>query len=64
MFDLRKFVLNGLLGAVGDMEDFRIKLNAAGWYEKGVLSEEDMVRIESAIEARNEQIVPIEEVEA
>lgn len=50
MFDLRDFVLKGLFAAVGKMEGFRIKLNAAGWHDKGVLSEEDMIRIREAVD--------------
>ena len=52
MFDLREFVLNGLLRAVGKMEDYRVILNAAGWHGKGVLSEEDLVKINGAIEGQ------------
>ena len=61
MFDLRKFVLQGLLDAVGQMEDFRIKLNAAGWYDKGVLSGEDLAKIDTALENAFESDVPVEE---
>jgi hypothetical protein len=50
MFDLRKFVLQGLRDAIGKMESFRIKLNAAGWHDKGVLSVEDLAEIDAAVE--------------
>ena len=53
MFDLREFILNGLLCAVGKMADYRIILNAAGWHGKGVLSEEDLAIIHGVIEAQN-----------
>jgi hypothetical protein len=49
MFKLRVFIKNGLLKAVGNMADYQIILNAAGWLEKGVLTEDDLAEIENAI---------------
>lgn len=51
MFNLRDFVKNGLLKAVGKMADYQIILNAAGWLEKGVLTEDDLAEIDTAINA-------------
>jgi hypothetical protein len=51
-FNLRNFIKNGLLNAVGKMADYQVVLNAAGWHEKGVLTEEDLAEINNAIEAR------------
>jgi len=53
MFSLRNFVKNGLLKAIGHMADYQIILNAAGWLEKGVLTEEDLAEIQAAIDAHN-----------
>ena len=50
MFTLRSFIKKGLLEAIGKMADYQIILNAAGWLEKNVLEEEDLVEIEQAIE--------------
>jgi hypothetical protein len=52
-FNLREFVKKGLLDAVGNMADYQVILNAAGWHEKGVLSEEDLADIHTAIEVKN-----------
>ena len=52
MFTLRSFIKKGLLDAVGNMADYQVILNATGWYEKGVLFEEDLIEINTAIEAR------------
>jgi hypothetical protein len=52
MFSLRDFVKKGFIKAVGKMADYQIMLNAAGWLEKGVLTEEDLEEINSAIEAQ------------
>lgn len=49
MFSLRDFIKKGLLDAVGKMADYQIILNAAGWLEKGVLTETDLEDIETAI---------------
>lgn len=54
MFSLREFIKKGLLAGIGKMADFQIILNAAGWFEKGVLLEEDLIEIEAAIEAEIE----------
>ena len=52
MFSLKEFIKNGLLKAVGKMADYQVILNAAGWLEKGVLTEEDLAEIQIAIEAQ------------
>ena len=52
MFNLREFIKSGFLKAVGKMADYQIILNAAGWHEKGVLTEEDLAQINGAIEAQ------------
>lgn len=51
MFSIRIFVKSGLLKAIGNMADYQIILNAAGWLEKGVLEESDLAEIQAAIEA-------------
>ena len=53
MFNLGEFVKDGFLKAVGKMADYQIILNAASWHEKGVLTEEDLAEIQSAISAKN-----------
>ena len=52
MFTLRGFVKKGLLDAVGKMADYQVILNAAGWHEKGVLSEDDLAEINAKIDAQ------------
>lgn len=51
MFNLREFIKKGLLSAVGKMADYQVILNAVGWYEKGVLIEEDLAEIQVMIES-------------
>ncbi|MBR2934061.1 MAG: hypothetical protein IKB79_00525 [Oscillospiraceae bacterium] len=53
MFSMRNFVKDGFLKAVGKMADYQVILNAASWHEKGVLTEEDLAEIQSAISAKN-----------
>ena len=50
MFSLKEFVKSGLLKAVGKMADYQVILNAAGWFEKGVLVEADLEEIQAAID--------------
>lgn len=52
MFSLKEFIKKGLIGAIGKMADYQIILNAAGWLEKSVLTEEDLAEIQIAIEAQ------------
>ena len=52
MFSLKEFVKSGLLKAIGKMADYQVILNAAGWLEKGVLTEDDLAEIQTAIEAQ------------
>lgn len=56
MFSLGNFIKNGFVAAVGKMADYQIILNAAGWFEKGVLSEADLAEIQSAIDEKNARI--------
>lgn len=61
MFNLKDFIKKGLFGAVGKMADYQVILNAAGWLEKGVLSEEDLAEINASIEAQYTEEVTEEE---
>lgn len=56
MFDLANFIKNGFIAAVGKMADYQIILNAAGWYDKGVLSEANLGEIQTAIDEKNARI--------
>lgn len=62
MFVLREFVKKGLLEAVGRMPNYQIILNAVGWHEKGVLMEDDLAEIQTAIDVRCELAEPETEV--
>ena len=61
-FNLREFVKKGLLDAVGKMADYQVILNAAGWHEKGVLTEEDLAEVQAAIDTKNVEIAEPEGV--
>ena len=56
MFSFSAFIKSGFIAAVGEMADYQIILNAAGWFEKGVLSENDLSEIQIAIEEKNARI--------
>ena len=58
MFNFRMFLKKGFLGAVGNMADYQIRLNAVGYYEKGVLTEEDLVEIDGKIESQYVENIP------
>ena len=56
MFNLGNFIKNGFIAAVGKMADYQIILNAAGWFEKSVLTENDLAEIQAAIDEKNARI--------
>ena len=66
-FSLRGFVKKGLIDAVGKMENYQIILNAAGWHDKGVLTESDLAEINALVGGgiieTGEEIEEIEETE-
>lgn len=53
MFNYRNFLMTGFKDAIGKMADYQIILNANGFYEKGVLTEEDLSELQTLIEAKN-----------
>lgn len=48
-FNLGAFVLKGLLLAVGNKPEYEIRLAAADWVSKGVLTESDLAVIETEL---------------
>ena len=56
MFNLGSFIKSGFIAAVGEMADYQIILNAAGWFEKGVLAETDLAEIQTAIDDKNARL--------
>lgn len=62
---LKKFVKKTLMDAIGHQPDYWVEANALGWFEKGVLAEEDLMEIDKAIEEKNAPVeeVPEEEIE-
>lgn len=55
-FNYRDFIKKGFLAAIGNMADYQIMLNAAGYYDKGVLISEDLGEIQLAIEVKNAKL--------
>ena len=59
MFNYREFLMQGFRNAVGKMADYRVILNANGYYEKGVLTESDLSELQELINMKN---IPVTEV--
>ena len=53
MFNYREILMVGFRNAVGKMADYKVILNANGYYEKGVLTEEDLSELQQMINAKN-----------
>lgn len=62
-FNLREFVKKGLLDAVGNMADYQVILNAAGWHEKNVLTEDDLNEIQNCIDEKNRKALELAELQ-
>ena len=60
MFSLREFLMKGFKDAVGNMADYQIILNATGYYEKGVLTEDDLAELQALIDEKNTP--PVEDI--
>ena len=59
MFSLREFLMKGFKNAIGSMADYQVILNATGYYEKNVLTTEDLAELAAMIDEKN---APTEEV--
>ena len=46
---LRTFVMKTIRGMVGNAPEYQVRLYAAGWMEKGVLTETDLAEIETLL---------------
>ena len=57
-FSMHDFVLKGVIAAIGVQSDYWVILEAARWYEKGVLLEEDLEEIQRLIDEKNTPIEP------
>ena len=55
-FTLKNYIKRGLIAAIGKMADYQIILNSVGWMEKGVLTEDDLMEIQAAIDAQYQQM--------
>ena len=60
MFNYRGFLMQGFKNAVGKMADYQIIFNANGFYEKGVLTENDLSELQELINTKN---ISVEETE-
>ena len=56
MFSLKEFLMKGFKDAVGNMADYQIILNATGYYEKNVLTEDDLAELQSLIDEKNTSV--------
>ena len=59
MFNYKEFLMTGFKNAVGKMADYQVIFNANGYYEKGVLTEEDLAELQRMIDEKNK---PAEEI--
>ena len=53
MFNERDFILKILIDMIGKELDYRVRQSALNWYEKGVLTVEDLSEIDALIDAKN-----------
>lgn len=68
-FNMHDFIMKGLVAAIGVQSDYWVILEAARWFEKGLLLEDDLAYLEDLIDQKNTPVVepepetePIEEI--
>ena len=61
MFNYKEFLMQGFRNAVGKMADYRVILNANGYYEKGVLTEDDLSELQELINVKNTPVTEVTE---
>ena len=61
MFDLHKFVFETILSMIGKEPEHKVRQYALGWFDKGVLTEEDLTAIEAQLEAARPEPEEIDE---
>lgn len=61
MFNYKEFLMQGFRNAVGKMADYRVILNANGYYEKGVLTEDDLSELQELINVKNTPVTEMTE---
>lgn len=47
MFDLHKFVMDTLAGMIGREPEYKVRQYALGWFDRDVLTEEDLAVVET-----------------
>ena len=63
MFNYREYLMQGFKNAVGKMADYQVILNANGYYEKGVLTEDDLSELQELINVKNTPVTEVTENE-
>ena len=61
MFNYREYLMQGFRSAVGKMADYQVILNANGYYEKGVLTEDDLSELQELINVKNTPVTEVTE---
>ena len=61
---LNKWLMKTLLGMAGREPDYYVRDYATRWYDRGQLSEENLMEIDAAIEAQYAEEPPVEELPA
>ena len=59
MFNLRNFIKRGILDSIGYEPIYKITNNAMGWYDKGILTEDDLSEIDAKIALHYNPVEPV-----
>lgn len=63
MFNLRDYIMKLLKGSIGNEPDYKVRENALKWYERAVLTTEDLEEIDSLLGETQEETSSVEETE-
>ena len=63
MFNIHDFVFETILGMIGKEPEYKVRQYALGWFEKNVLTEDDLAYMETRYAELEAQQTPVEEEE-
>lgn len=52
MFNLHDFVLTTILKMISNVPEYQVREYTLGWYTKQILTDEDMIKIEEALQPK------------
>ena len=62
MFNLRDFIMKGIRGMIGKEPEYKVIETAAGWLDKGVLTESDLAEVDELLTPTEDETIPADDI--